>query len=123
HQLIIYIGWLLHRVRGGVVAGMLFVLPGFLSILMLSILYVYYQSTNLVQIIFYGIKPAVIAIVLSALIRIGQKSLKTKYHLIIALFAFLSLFFFNIPFPIIILSAALIGHLLNRFNLAFGVDN
>lgn len=122
HQLIIYIGWLLHRVRGGVAAGILFVLPGFLSILLLSILYVNYQSTNLVQVIFYGIKPAVIAIVLSALIRIAQKSLKSKSHYIIALFAFLALFLFNIPFPIVILSAALIGYLLKRFNMVKGVD-
>ncbi|WP_133130504.1 chromate efflux transporter [Legionella yabuuchiae] len=123
HQLIIYIGWLLHDVRGGVVAGVLFVLPGFLSILILSILYVNYQSTDLVHILFYGIKPAVIAIVLSALLRISQKSLTSKGHHIIALLAFIALFFLNIPFPIIILSAALIGYLLNRYDLAFGVDN
>ncbi|HAT1882794.1 TPA: chromate efflux transporter [Legionella pneumophila] len=123
HQLIIYIGWLLHRVRGGVAAGLLFVLPGFLSILLLSILYVNYQSTKLVQVIFYGIKPAVIAIVLSALIRISRKSLKSKSHYIIALFAFVALFLFNLPFPIVILSAALIGYLLHRFNLAFSIDN
>ncbi|GGI92437.1 chromate efflux transporter [Legionella impletisoli] len=123
HQLIIYIGWLLHRVRGGIVAGTLFVLPGFLSILLLSILYVNYQSTNWVQVLFYGIKPAVIAIVLSALIRIGQKSLKSESHYIIALSAFLFLFLLNVPFPIIILGAALIGYLLNRFNFALNLDS
>ncbi|QDP71228.1 chromate efflux transporter [Legionella israelensis] len=123
HQLIIYIGWVLHGVLGGVVAGILFVLPGFLSILILSILYVNYQTTDAVNIIFYGIKPAVIAIVLSALIRIGKKALKSPILQVIALSAFIALFFFNVPFPIIIVSTALIGYLLNRYNLVYSTDN
>lgn len=119
HQLIIYIGWLLHRVWGGIVAGCLFVLPGFLSILLLSFIYVTYQSTDFLQTIFYGIKPAVIAIVFSALIRISKKSLTTKAHILIALFAFIGIFFLNIPFPIIILCAAFFGYLLGCFHQGF----
>ena len=117
HQLAIYIGWLLHRVRGGLVAGSLFVLPGFLSILLLSILYVKYQSTTFIATLFYGIKPAVIAIVLDALIRIGKKTIKTRATLVIALMAFIGIFFFNILFPFIVLSAALAGFLIGKINI------
>jgi len=120
-QLAIYLGWLLHKVRGGVVAGALFVVPGFVSILLLSILYAKFQSTHMVQMIFYGIKPAVIAIVLEALIRIGKKTLKNNASIVIAVCAFIGIFFLNIPFPMIILSAALAGFILSKTNNTFQV--
>jgi chromate transporter len=108
-QLATYIGWLLHRTRGGLVAGGLFVLPGFLSILALSVLYAGFQNVALVQAIFYGLKPAVMAVVVEAVLRIGRRALKNKVMIGLAALAFIAIFFFNIPFPIIVLSAGLIG--------------
>lgn len=109
-QLATYIGWLLHRNKGGLTAGLLFVLPGFLSILLLSIIYVTLGNTLLVQGFFYGIKPAVLAIVVGAVIRIGKKALKNNAMRGIALAAFLGVFLFNLPFPIIVLAAGICGY-------------
>ncbi len=114
-QLAIYLGWLLHRYWGGIVAGSLFVLPGFLTILSLSIIYAKYASLSFITILFYGIKPAVIAIVLDALFRIGKKALKKKISFLIAMAVFVGIFFFNIPFPIIVFGAAIFGYLSGRF--------
>jgi chromate transporter len=108
-QLVAYIGWLLHGRRGGVVAGALFVLPGFLSILVLSICYALWKDVGLVQGIFYGIKPAVLAVVVGAVIKIGKKALKNEVMVGIAVLAFVAIFFFKISFPIIVLAAGLIG--------------
>lgn len=108
-QLATYIGWLLHGYRGGLVAGTLFVLPGFLSILALSILYAGFQEVVLVQAIFYGLKPAVMALVVEAVIRIGKRVLKNRVMIGLAVLAFIAIFFYNIPFPYIILAAGLIG--------------
>jgi chromate transporter len=108
-QLVTYIGWLLHGRRGGVVAGALFVLPGFLSILILSIVYALWKDVGIVQGIFYGIKPAVLAIVVGAVIKIGKKALKNEVMVGIAVLAFVAIFFFKISFPIIVLAAGLIG--------------
>lgn len=108
-QLVIYIGWLLHRIPGGIAAGVIFVLPGFISILVLSIVYTLYNNTGLIQGIFYGIKAAIIAIVIEAVIRIGKRSLKNNIMVLIALLAFTAIFFFSIPFPFIIITAGLIG--------------
>jgi len=108
-QLATYLGWLLHKTRGGLVAGSLFVLPGFVSILILSILYAGYQEVTFVQALFYGLKPAVLAIVLEAVIRIGRRSLKNGVMVTLSALAFIGIFFFNIPFPMIVLAAALIG--------------
>lgn len=77
-QLATYIGWLLHRSKGGLVAGILFVLPGFISILILSILYAAYRDIGIVEAIFFGIKPAVLAIVIGAVIKIGKRALKNE---------------------------------------------
>jgi len=110
-QLATYIGWLLHRTPGGLVAGSLFVLPGFLSILALSILYAVYQKTELVQGLFFGLKAAVLAVVLEAVIRIGKRVLKNEVMLALSTIAFVAIFFFDVPFPVIILSAGLIGFL------------
>ena len=108
-QLAIYIGWLLHRVKGGLIAGALFVLPGFVSILLLSILYAAYQQASLVQAIFFGIKAAVLAVVVEAVLRIGKRALKNAAMAAIAAMAFVAIFFFDIPFPFIIIAAALAG--------------
>lgn len=108
-QLATYIGWLLHGVRGGIVAGLLFVLPGLAIILGLSTLYALYQDTSLVSGLFFGLKAAVLAIVVEAVIRIGKRALKTGFHRGLAAAAFIALFFFSLPFPLVVLTAALIG--------------
>lgn len=110
-QLTIYIGWLLHGYRGGLIAGTLFVLPGFLSILVLSFLYASFQGASLVEAFFYGLKPVVMAIVAEAVIRIGRRALQNKTMIAIAAAAFIGIFFFNLPFPLIVLSAGLAGFL------------
>ncbi|MCO6434000.1 chromate efflux transporter [Nitrosomonas nitrosa] len=108
-QLTIYIGWLLHGWRGGVVAGTLFVLPGFLSIFVLSLLYALYQQTELVTALFFGLKAATLAIVVEAVFRIGRKVLKNRTMVILAACAFVGIFFLELPFPLIVLAAGLIG--------------
>ncbi|MDR7028759.1 chromate efflux transporter [Rhizobium rosettiformans] len=108
-QLATYIGWLLHGVRGGIVAGLLFVLPGLAVILGLSALYALYQETSLVTGLFFGLKAAVLAIVVEAVIRIGKRALKTAFHRGLAAAAFFALFLFSVPFPLVVLAAALIG--------------
>jgi chromate transporter len=108
-QLATYIGWLLHRTRGGLVAGTLFVLPGFVSILALSILYAGYRELRLVDALFYGLAPAVMAVVVEAVIRIGKRALKNAVMFVVAGLAFLAIFFFAAPFPLVVLAAALIG--------------
>ncbi|MEM7333277.1 MAG: chromate efflux transporter [Chloroflexota bacterium] len=110
-QLATYLGWLLHSIRGGLIAGSLFILPGFVSILVLSILYAGFQEVTLVQALFYGLKPAVLAIVVEAVIRIGRRALKNEVMIGISALAFLGIFFFNIPFPVIILSAGILGYI------------
>jgi chromate transporter len=108
-QLATYIGWLLHGVRGGIVAGLLFVLPGLAVILGLSTLYALHQDTGLVAGLFFGLKAAVLAVVVEAVIRIGKRALKTGFHRGLAAAAFISLFFFSLPFPLVVLAAAAIG--------------
>ncbi len=108
-QLATYIGWLLHGVKGGLVAGSLFVLPGFLCILILSVLYAGFQDATLVQALFFGIKAAVLAIVIQAVIRIGKRALRNAYMYTLAAMAFIAIFFFDVSFPIVIVAAALIG--------------
>lgn len=108
-QLAIYIGWLMHRTLGGLIAGLLFVLPGFLSILGLSYAYVAFGGVSAIQGMFFGLKAAVLAVVLQAVIRIGSRALKNNAMLVIAAVAFLAIFGFHVPFPLIILAAAIIG--------------
>lgn len=108
-QLTIYIGWLLHKYKGGIIAGSLFVLPGFISILLLSLLYSQFNDTTIVQAIFYGIKPAVMAIVIQAVFKIGRKALKNEVMIFLSVLAFLAIFLFNIPFPMIIIFAGILG--------------
>jgi chromate transporter len=108
-QLATYIGWLLHRSVGGVVAGLLFVLPSLFILVALSWVYVMWGNTPLVAGLFYGIKPAVTAIVLQAAWRIGSRSLRNAALRAIAVVAFLAIFVLHLPFPAIVLGAALIG--------------
>ncbi len=109
-QLATYIGWLLHRTAGGLMAGLLFVLPGFISILLLSMLYASYRELTIVGGIFYGLKPAVVAIVVEAVVRIGKRSLKNRVMVLVAAMAFVAIFFFEVPFPLIVLTAGVIGY-------------
>jgi chromate transporter len=113
-QLATYIGWLLHRLKGGLVAGLLFVLPGFFVILALSALYAGFHEIPAVAAAFYGIKAAVLAVVIEALIRIGRRALTHRLAVVLAGAAFVAIFFLQIPFPVIILGAAVIGPILAR---------
>jgi chromate transporter len=108
-QLATYIGWLMHRTLGGIMAGVLFVLPGLVAIMALSYVYAGYGNVPAIAAVFFGLKAAVLAIVLEAVVRIGKRSLKNNVMRALAAAAFVGIFFFNIPFPIIILGAALIG--------------
>ncbi len=113
-QLAIYIGWLLHRTLGGLAAGILFVLPGFFSILALSILYATYGDTTFVSGLFFGLKPAVMAVVVEAVFRIGRRTLKTRMLQVLAGAAFIAIFFLDVPFPVIVVAAGLAGWLGGR---------
>lgn len=108
-QLATYIGWLTHGVRGGMVAGLLFVLPGLAVILGLSTLYAYYHDVGWVAGLFFGLKAAILAIVVEAVVRIGRRALKTRFHRLVALSAFLALFVFALPFPLVVLMAGFAG--------------
>jgi chromate transporter len=111
-QLATYSGWLLHGTRGGLVAGGLFVLPGFVAILALSVLYVTFGHTAWLTAALYGLKPAVLAIVVEAVGRIGRRALHAPSQIAMAAAAFAAIFFFAVPFPLIVASAAVIGMLL-----------
>lgn len=113
-QLAVYIGWLLNGIRGGLVAGVLFVLPGIIALLILSGVYVAYGDTGLVNALFAGLAPAVVAIVAQAVMRIGKRALGHPALIAIAVLAFIALFGFGIPFPIVIGVAALLGWLLGK---------
>jgi chromate transporter len=108
-QLAIYIGWLLHKTRGGIVAGTLFVIPSIFVLWTLSYIYAAFGNLPWIAAVFYGLKPAVTAIVIAAVIRIGSKALKNGVMWGMAALAFVAIFFLKVPFPIIILSAGLIG--------------
>ena len=108
-QLATYIGWLMHRTRGGIMAGGLFILPGAIAIMALSIIYALYGNVGIVAGLFFGLKAAVLAIVLQAVFRVGKRALKNNVMQAIAALAFVAIFFFNVPFPFIILCAGLIG--------------
>ncbi|MGX5845814.1 chromate efflux transporter [Mesorhizobium sp. PL10] len=114
-QLAIYIGWLLHRTAGGLVAGILFVLPGALVMLGLSTFYVLYNDAPVVEALFFGVKAAVLAVVVEAVIRIGKRALKNQAMVAIAVAAFLAIYVVKLPFPLIVLAAGLIGWIGSRF--------
>jgi chromate transporter len=108
-QLATYIGWLLNGTAGGVLAGGLFVLPGMVAIMGLSLIYAAFGAVGIVSALFFGLKAAVLAVVLQALLRVSAKALKNRVMLAIAAMAFIAIFFFGAPFPAIILAAGLLG--------------
>ncbi|NVO07160.1 MAG: chromate efflux transporter [Rhodoferax sp.] len=114
-QLATYIGWLMHRTWGGIVAGALFVLPSLLILVGLSWVYMAYGQVPAVAGVLFGIKPAVTAIVVSAAYRIGSRALKNNALRAIALLAFLAIFALDLPFPVIVLAAGVVGYLGGRF--------
>ncbi len=109
-QLATYAGWRLHGTLGGLVAGLLFVIPGAAVIMLLALIYSIFGEVPLVSALFYGVKAAVLVVVLEALIRVSKKALSKNMHWAIAAFAFLAIFFFSVPYPVIVLGAALIGY-------------
>ena len=110
-QLAIYIGWLLHGTKGGVAAGLLFVIPGMFTVLALTLLYAGFNQVASVQAFFYGLKPAVLAIVVMAVFRIASKSLKTPYLVAVAVLSFIAMFFYQVPFPLVIFGSGILGYL------------
>ena len=113
-QLATYVGWLLHGVRGGLIAGLLFVLPGAVAMLALSVAYALYGETPLVAGLFFGLKAAVLAIVVQAVVRIAGRALKTGPAKLLAAAAFVAIFALHVPFPLIVLAAGVIGYLVTR---------
>src|SRR5262245_16973149 len=108
-QLATYIGWLMHRTLGGIIAGGLFVLPGIVAIMGLSYIYAGWGSVPIIVALFFGLKAAVLAIVVEAVVRIGKRALNNQALIGLATAAFVGIFFLGVPFPIIIFGAALIG--------------
>lgn len=113
-QLAIYLGWLLNGTTGGLIAGTLFVVPGFVAMMALSAIYAQWGATKIVTAIFFGLGPAVIAIVVQAVWRMSKRSLKTSTLRWLAIGAFLSLVLFSVPFPLVILVAGVVGVIANK---------
>lgn len=109
HKLAVYIGWLLHRTRGGLVAGILFIFPGLIALGVLSWIYASYGDVGVVQALFFGLKAAVLAVVLEAVQRVGRRALKTRTMVGVAGLSFIAIFFLAAPFPLIIAAAAATG--------------
>ncbi len=108
-QLATYLGWLMHRTAGGLLAGTLFVLPGMVAIMALSWIYVLLGKVTLVQGLFFGLKAAVLVIVIEAVIRVGRRALRNNAMRLLAAGAFVAIFFYGVPFPVIVVAAGLIG--------------
>ena len=108
-QLATYLGWLMHGAKGGLAAGLLFVIPGALVMLALSILYATLGQVPLVDALFFGLKCAVLVLVMEALLRIGRRALKGRFAWLLAGAAFAALFLFSVPFPVVVLAAGLVG--------------
>ncbi|TQF28174.1 chromate transporter [Bradyrhizobium sp. UNPF46] len=109
-QLATYVGWLMHRTKGGLMAGGLFILPGIIAIMGLSYVYAAFGNVSFVEALFFGLKAAVLAIVVEAVVRVGKRALKNRVMIALAGIAFVAIFFFAVPFPIIIIAAGLIGY-------------
>jgi chromate transporter len=109
-QLATYIGWLLHRTAGGIMAGGLFIVPGVISIMALSYVYAAYGNVGFIEALFFGLKAAVLAIVIQAVVRVGKRALRNRIMIALAAIAFIAIFFFNVPFPLIIVAAGMIGY-------------
>jgi chromate transporter len=110
-QLATYIGWLMHRTIGGLMAGGLFVLPGIIAIMGLSYVYAAYGNVWYVEALFFGLKAAVLAIVLQAVVRVGKRALRNRIMMALAATAFIAIFFFAVSFPIIIIAAGVVGYI------------
>ncbi|WP_027548385.1 chromate efflux transporter [Bradyrhizobium sp. WSM2254] len=110
-QLATYIGWLMHRTAGGLMAGGLFILPGIIAIMALSYVYAAFGNVSFVEALFFGLKAAVLAIVVEAVVRVGKRALKNRIMIALAAIAFVAIFFFAVPFPIIIIAAGVIGYI------------
>ncbi|MBV9653346.1 MAG: chromate efflux transporter, partial [Acetobacteraceae bacterium] len=108
-QLATYIGWLMHRIRGGLIAGVLFVVPGVVALMALSWIYVVWGEVGFVAGLFFGLKAAVLAVVIEAVLRVGRRALKSRLAVLIAVGAFVALFFSAVPFPLVVLAAAVTG--------------
>lgn len=117
-QLATYIGWLMHRTVGGIVAGGLFILPGVVAIMGLSYVYAGWGNVPLVTALFFGLKAAVLAVVLEAVVRIGRRALRNRVMLSLAGVAFIGIFFLDVPFPAVVFGGGLIGFLAGRVGLA-----
>jgi chromate transporter len=113
-QLATYIGWLMHKTKGGLFAGTLFVLPGLVAIMILSWIYVLLGKVTIVQGLFFGLKAAVLVIVVEAVLRVGKRALRNNVMRGIAAAAFIAIFFYNVDFPVIVVVAGLIGWLGGR---------
>lgn len=113
-QLATYVGWLMHGVRGALIAGGLFILPGVLSIMALSWIYAIWGEVGFVAALFFGLKAAVLAIVLQAVVRLGRRTLKNRARQAVAALSFIAIFVFSAPFPLIVATAALIGWAVTR---------
>ncbi|QIO33540.1 chromate efflux transporter [Bradyrhizobium sp. 1(2017)] len=110
-QLATYVGWLMHRTAGGLMAGGLFILPGIIAIMGLSYVYAAFGNVSFVEALFFGLKAAVLAIVVEAVVRVGKRALKNRIMIALAAAAFVAIFFFAVPFPIIIIAAGVIGYI------------
>ena len=116
-QLAIYIGWLLHGTRGGIVAGVFFVLPSIFVLLLLSYIYVTYGHLSVVAGALAGVKPVVVAIIIEAVLRIGRRALKRPEHYVIAPVGFILIYFLQVPFPLLVLGAGIVGLLREGKNI------
>jgi chromate transporter len=118
-QLATYSGWRINGTLGGLIAGLLFVLPGAFLITLLAVIYAFFGDVPLINSLFLGVKATVVVIVIQALLKVSKKALKTHYHTSIAITAFISIFFFNLPYPFIIFVSAFFGYLIlpNKINV------
>ena len=118
-QLATYSGWRTNGILGGLIAGLLFVLPGAFLITLLAVIYAFFGDIPLINSLFLGVKATVVVIVIQALLKVSKKALKTHYHTLIAVTAFISIFFFNLPYPFIIFVSAFFGYLMlpNKINV------
>ena len=119
-QLAVYIGWLMHKTRGGLAAGVLFVVPGVIALMALSWIYVIWGNVSFVAGLFFGLKAAVLAVVIEAVLRVGRRALRSTLAVVIAAAAFVALFFFAVPFPLVVAAAAITGFAADRLGYAMG---
>jgi chromate transporter len=119
-QLAIYIGWLMHRTLGGLIAGVLFVVPGVIALMALSWIYVIWGDVSIVAGLLFGLKAAVLAVVVEAVLRVGRRALKSQLAVAIAAAAFVALFFFALPFPLVVAVAGLVGFVADKMGYAVG---